>query len=72
MTTIVDTGIRPLELDVIRLVRALGAAGPGAEGTIVAAHPEVDSYTLELVDSSGGVLAVIEAGRADFTVIWRP
>jgi len=72
VTPIVDTGSRPFELDVVRLVRRLGAAAPGAEGTVVAAHPDADTYTVELTDPAGAVVGLVEARRADLAVIWRP
>jgi len=72
MATIVDTGIAASEHDVVRLVRALDQHRPGARGTLVAAHPEVDSYLVEVVEDDGRVLDTVEAHRADFQVVWRP
>jgi hypothetical protein len=54
---------------VVRLSRPLAPFMAGTEGTIVAAHPELDSYLLEVEDARG--IDTVEARREDFDVIRR-
>ena len=58
------------ELAVVEFTREIEGHPAGAVGTVVSAHPDEDSYTVELVDAKGRTVDLVEARGDDLRVSW--
>jgi len=69
--------VKPRDLDVVRLLRALPEQDlpAGSEGTVVNDYQRHDvprAYLVEFADSDGVTQALVTIAEADLEVVWRP
>ena len=56
------------ELAVVEFTHEIGGHPRGAVGTVVAAHPDVDVYTVELTDGAGRTVDLVDTRAGDLRV----
>jgi hypothetical protein len=57
------------ELDYVQLARDVHDYETGTRGTVIAAHPDADSYTVELHDEEGETLEAVPCARLDLVLL---
>jgi hypothetical protein len=60
------------ELAVVELKHELRGHPSGAPGTIVAAYPEHDLYTIEFVDARGRMTDLVDVHSGDVRISYLP
>ena len=53
------------ELTVVQLTHDIGVYPKGAVGTVVAAHPDADAYTVEITDAQGRTVDLLACSSED-------